>query len=310
MSDATQTDKDYKGKLLRLFRQIMLLYRTPIGLSITEMAEKLGVSYRTIYRDLEVLKEVGFFPEEVKRGKFVIRGVDQEVAKFEKNLQFTAEEAGILSRAVSSIPDSHPIRKQILEKLLTFSGMEDVLKVALKGDISRNVELLSKAARDRVQVKLRNYRSGNSQSIKDRTVEPYAFSGDGIFVKCFEVGPNKNKTFKIERIGDILLLDTPWKFEPFHELEEKPDIFGINGGETHQVTLLMSLRAANLLKEEFPLSRKFIWKEDVHNYKFEANVNSFIGVSRFILGLIDEVEVLGPKELKVFLNKKIEARRF
>lgn len=310
MIGVSQTDKDYKGKLLRLFREIMLLYRSPLGLSINEMAKKLGVSYRTIYRDLEVLREVGFFPEEVKRGKFVIRGIDQDVAKFEKNLQFTAEEAGILSRAVSSIPEAHPIRKQVLEKLLTFSGMEDVLAVALKGDISRNVEHLSKAARLKVQVKLRNYRSGNSQSIKDRTVEPYAFSANGIFVKCFEVGPNKNKTFKIERIGDIMLMDTLWKFEPFHEVKEKPDIFGISGGDSAKVILRMSLRAANLLKEEFPLSRKHTWKEDYKNYRFEAEINSFVGVSRFILGLMDEIEVLEPKALKTFLMKKIESRKF
>ncbi|MEM7039471.1 MAG: HTH domain-containing protein, partial [Bacteroidota bacterium] len=109
---------DYKGKLLRLFREIMLLTKSPFGLSIKELEEKLGVTYRTVYRDLELLEQVGFYPEEIAKGKYVIRGMDSDVHRFAKNLQFTAEEAGILSSALSTIPEGHPLKKGILEKML------------------------------------------------------------------------------------------------------------------------------------------------------------------------------------------------
>ena len=304
------TENDYKGKLLRLCREIMLLNRSPIGLSINELAKKLGVSYRTVYRDFEVLQEVGFFPEEVSKSKYVIRGLDNDVRKFEKNLQFNAEEAGILSQAVSSIAEKNPMKKQLLEKLLSFSGMEDVLKVIVKQEISRNIEMLARAVREKRVVTLRNYHSSHSQSIKIRRVEPYAFSRDGAFVKCFELDSNTNKTFKIERIEEVLLADTPWQNEALHETETHEDIFGLTGGKNHKIELRMTLRAANLLQEEFPLSRPFVFKEDYSNYLFEANVNSFIGVSRFILGLIDEIEVIAPTELKTFLLEKIASRKF
>jgi proteasome accessory factor C len=301
-------EADYKGKLLRLFREIMLLTKSPFGLSINDLVQKLGVTYRTVYRDLELLEQVGFFPEEISKGKYVIRGLDTEVQKFEKNLQFSAEEAGILAQALASIPESNPMKKVIAAKMLAFSGMEDVLKVIVKSDISRNIEKLANAIRERKQVRLHNYHSANSSSIKSRRVEPYAFSADGVFVKGFEHGPNVSKTYKIERIEEVALLDEHWKFEVFHEAEAKPDIFGIQGGEQYALKLRLSMRAANLLKEEFPLSASHIYKEDVKHYLFEADCSSFISVGRFILGLLDEVEVLEPAELREFLNERISNR--
>lgn len=302
-------EADYKGKLLRLFREIMLLTKSPFGLSINDLVEKLGVTYRTIYRDLELLEQVGFFPEEISKGKYVIRGLDSEVQKFEKNLQFSAEEAGILAQALASIPESNPMKKVIAEKMLAFSGMEDVLKVIIKTDISRNMEKLAMAIRERRQVRLHNYHSANSQSIKSRRVEPYAFSADGVFVKGFEHGPNVTKTYKIERIEEVALLDEKWKFEVFHDAEVKPDIFGINGGEPQPVKLRLSMRAAHLLQEEFPLSAPHIYKEDYKHYLFEAQCNSFIAIGRFILGLIDEIEVLEPAALIEHLNERLAKRR-
>ncbi|MEM0997594.1 MAG: transcriptional regulator [Bacteroidota bacterium] len=298
---------DYKGKLLRLFREIMLLAKSPLGLSIKELEEKLGVTYRTIYRDLQLLEQVGFYPEEVTKGKYVIRGLDQDIHRFEKNLQFTAEEAGILASALAGIPETHPLKKPVMEKMLAFSGMEDVLKVIVKTDISRNMDMLSQAIRERRQVTFHNYHSAHSQSIRNRRVEPYAFSADGIFVKGFEHGQNVNKTYKLERIEQVSLLEEEWKFEPFHEKETTPDIFGINGGDPWQVKLRMSMRAARLMKEEYPLAAPHIIKEDFKYYLFEGTCNSFIAIGRFILGLIDEIEILDPPELKDYLREKIAA---
>jgi predicted DNA-binding transcriptional regulator YafY len=310
MSEDVTKDKDYRGKLLRLFRIVMLLTRSPLGVHITELSEKLGVTTRTVYRDLELLGQIGFAADELERGKYIIRGLEKETQKFEKNLQFTAEEAGILSQAVQSIANNHPMKKGLLEKLLTFSGMEDVLKVIVRHDISRNLEVLAKAVREKKQVHLRNYHSAHSGSISTRLVEPYAFSADGVFIKGFEHETLSNKTFKIERIEDVTMLDVKWRYEKRHEKTSVPDIFGINSGEKHWVKLSLSLRAARLLQEEYPLSRPYVNKEGTNTYLFHARINSFIGVSRFILGLCDEVEVLEPTALVDYLEKRISARKF
>lgn len=303
-------NQDYKGKLLRLFREIMLLAKSPFGLSIKELEEKLGVTYRTVYRDLQLLEQVGFFPEEISKGKYVIRGLDHDIHRFEKNLQFSAEEAGILASALAGIPEGHPLKKGIMEKMLAFSGMEDVLKVIVKADISRNVEKLAEAVRDRKQVTFHNYHSAHSQSIRSRHVEPYAFSADGMFIKGFEIGSNVNKTYKIERIEQVAISGQEWEHEDQHEKEVTADIFGINNGEPWNIKLRMSMRAARLLQEEYPLAAPHVFKEDYKHYLFEATCKSFLVVGRFILGLIDEIEVLEPQELKTYLSEKLEKRQF
>ena len=302
--------REYKGKLLRLFREIMLLTKSPLGLTINEMAAKLGVTYRTIYRDMAVLEQVGFIPTEVSRGRYMILDADRDAKKFEKNLVFNAEEAGLLSRALTGIPENNPLKKVIMEKMLAFSGMEDVMKTIVKKDISRNMEQLARAIREKKQVTFRNYRSSHSKSIRSRKVEPYAFSTDGIFVKAFELDSNVNKTFKIERIEEVMIERTGWKHEKSHELEEAPDIFGINSGPLYRVKLRMTLTAANLLEEEFPKSKPHIIKEDYQYYLFEGDVHTFKGIGRFILGLIEQIEVVEPKELKEFLEDKISRRKF
>ena len=41
MGTPTKTDASYKGKLLRLFREIMLLTKSPFGLSIKDNRESI-----------------------------------------------------------------------------------------------------------------------------------------------------------------------------------------------------------------------------------------------------------------------------
>ena len=68
------SEKEYKGKLRRLFKEIRYLYRSPMGVTINALSGLLGVSYRTVYRDIEILHDVGFTVVEVSRGMFRIEG--------------------------------------------------------------------------------------------------------------------------------------------------------------------------------------------------------------------------------------------
>jgi predicted DNA-binding transcriptional regulator YafY len=302
----TAQPEDYKGKLLRLFRAIMLLSKSNGGMRIRDLEEKLGVTYRTVYRDLQLLEQAGFYPEEISKGKYVIRGYDREARGFEQNLQFTAEEAGMLASVLAAVPESNPLKKTILEKMLAFSGMEDVLRVAAKTHISQNMESLSKAIREKRQAILVNYHSSHSQSIRNRKIEPYAFSSDGVFLKGFEHGSNTNKTYKIERIEQVTLLPDEWKFEPWHEKEMSPDIFGITSGQKNLIVLNLSLRAASLLREEYPLAAPFIYKTGPSSYRFEAECNSFLAIGRFVLGLMDEIEIQEPKTFIKYVEDTIQ----
>ncbi len=61
--------------------------------------------------------------------------------------------------------------------------------------------------------------------------------------------------------------------------------------------LRMGLRAANLLREEYPLSKKYI-VEKGDGYETKLPFCNFKGIGGFIRGLREEIEVPGPVGLK------------
>ena len=68
--------------------------------------------------------------------------------------------------------------------------------------------------------------------------------------------------------------------------------------------LELSIRASELLKEEYPMSEKFITEKDNGVIEFAAPVYSLEGVGRFVLGLSQEIKVVEPEILKEFIQKK------
>ena len=62
--------------------------------------------------------------------------------------------------------------------------------------------------------------------------------------------------------------------------------------------------------EEYPLSEEYITEGEEGNYIFDGWVSSFEGVGRFVLGLMDEVEIIVPGTLKKYLNKRIAGKKF
>lgn len=72
----------------------------------------------------------------------------------------------------------------------------------------------------------------------------------------------------------------------------------------------MSILAFNLLIEEYPLSEEFISMLKEDSYIFNGWVSNYVGISRFLLGLRDEVEIIKPEGLKNYLNLKILNKKF
>jgi proteasome accessory factor C len=97
------------------------------------------------------------------------------------------------------------------------------------------------------------------------------------------------------------------KHEAQHEFY-KHDIFGFQGNIMNkEIELEMSMRAYLLLKEEFPMSAAFIKPvPETGKYYFKANVQSFQAPGRFVLGFLEEVQVLGSKEFIRFIQKVIK----
>lgn len=60
-------------------------------------------------------------------------------------------------------------------------------------------------------------------------------------------------------------------------------------------------------REEYPLSEKYITKITDNLYRLECEDGNFLGVGRFILGLLGEVKIIEPETLKDYVQERLNA---
>ena len=103
-------------------------------------------------------------------------------------------------------------------------------------------------------------------------------------------------------------LKKKFQFEDQHQ-KTVSDIFGLSGDANTWITLKLTLRAYLLLREDYPLSIPYTEKKDDTNYTFYGPVANFEGIGRYVLGLLDEIEIESLVHFKQFIQQKIESQK-
>ena len=290
-------------KLERLLR-LMKMLTANVEYSVDDLADRLDMSRRTIYRYIDTFREAGFVIN--KHGNYI--RLDKESPHFKDISQlvhFTEEEAVILRRAIESIDDTNLLKQNLKRKLYSVYDSGTLADTIVKGSNSSNVHSLIEAIENHKQVILHNYAS--SHSIRDRKVEPFGFTTNYVNVWCFDTEDNRCKIFKTARIGKVELCDTDFQHAELHK-ENFIDIFRMiatEGSEPITVKLLLGRLAYNLIMEEYPLSEKYITKQDASHWLLDTKVANLQGVGRFTIGLMDDIEILESPELKEYINNYI-----
>jgi predicted DNA-binding transcriptional regulator YafY len=294
-----------QAKILRVFQLIGLLKSG--GRTVDQLAQQLDTTSRTIYRYFKLLEEIGFMIDQDFHGRYFVHREEGENPED----RFTLEEISILRQLIQSGASGHPLRGNLLKKLALHSEAKELPEQFLKLRVAKMFRTLSEAVENKKQVVLKNYHSANSQEITDRLVEPFQFGEGFQSVLALDTKDKQCKYFKLERIGEVVVLDKPYKFQKMHE-KTSTDIFGITGRKETWVTLRLSLRAYVLMREEFPLAQPYLEKEETEetkSYIFNGPVLNFKGVGRFVMGLADEVTIVSPVEFKNYVKEKIKAQR-
>lgn len=293
---------------MRRMLEILMLLSGNFGYTINEIAQKFNTSYRTIYRYLETFKDAGF--KIVKENGFYRIDKKETIFKDLSDLiHFSEEEAFILSKAIHLIDDEAKFKSDLYQKLYYLFDKEKIAHHLISKEHSDNALKLKQAILNKNQVIFKGYLSSNSKSIEPRLVEPFAFTNIYDSVWALDTNDMLCKTFKIARITEVVNKGEKWVHENRHQLKEI-DVFRFGGNEKIEVKFKMNMLAYNLITEEYPLSIKFIESLPDNVFLFNGWVSNFIGIGRFILGLMDEVEIIDPKELKDYLNAKIIKKRF
>lgn len=289
-------------KIERMLRLMQMLTANH-SYTIKDIAERLEMSVRTIYRYIDTFREAGFV---IKKKNDFIR-LDKSSPYFKdisELIHFTEEEAYILKSAIESIDENHLLKQNLKKKLYTVYDYNILAETVVSGKNARNVQKLVQAMENKRQVTLKNYSSAHGQDIRDRQVEPFAFTTNYVQVWCYDLEENAIKLFKVSRIHSVDILPGEWQFSNLHKTGFI-DIFRIHSPEKFSIKLKLNLRAVSLLTEEYPLSEQFIEKISDTEWLLTTDVCSLEGVGRFIMGLLDDVEIIENQALKDFIQIKI-----
>ena len=275
---------------LEMQLQLLLALSQNKSLTVDELSQRFGLSRRSLYYYLDFYRDCGFIVE--KQGPYY--RIDRESPFFKQliaRISFSEEEAIAIMRILSKVEEDALVRN-IKRKLGRFYDF----------DIQNDSEFAEQQARN-VSMLLKGYSSGHSQTKKDRLVEPYLMMNGNQDVRCHELSSGLNKTYKLSRMESVDILDDEWLHEEEHR-QVYTDVFMFSGERQYTIDLRMGTLSSNLLREEYPASVPFITQEDERHWLLHLPVCSYIGIGRFVLGLFEDIQVLGDEGFKAYLHGK------
>jgi len=281
-------------KLFRVFKLIQLLSQRPYR-TVRHLAGILEVSYKTVYRYIDLLREVGYVIDKKDEDRYCLE-MDAFVSP--KGM-IEADEAAFLQELLWQSPPGHHLRDSILHKLNRQYTLAPLVQSLSRLQNYEHIRLLAQAIEKGHRVRLHNYSSGEGKQTT-RDVEPVEFQQGYTYLWGFDLVKAGYRQFKVERIGYIDILEE--RIGRHHE-SRSPDLFGWTGPVWLAVRLALSSRAHQLLVEEFPESRPFVHTTKGQAY-FDGAVRDWRGIGRFILGLPGEIEVVEPEELRAYLRER------
>jgi len=309
---------DHGGKwdrAARYLRIAMLLRDHPDGMSAQELANRIGVSKRTIYRDIDAMDVDAGLPIWTGEGKF---GLESEA--FLPPLALTLHEATTLflaARMLAKASDEHDT-----ELIAAFVKLAQVLPPVLAEHIEATVDVFSRtppnprftrvfrvlaegwAHRRVVEIE---YDAGvydaNKPPRRTRVhplaIEPSALT-HALYLLAFDEGRKARRTFKVERIISASL--TPDTFEPpdgysaAAELARAWDV--IADEEPVRVLIRFSPAVAKRAAETRWHPSQELEKQPDGSLVWSGRVSGMREIRIWILGWGADAEVLEPAVLR------------
>ena len=290
--------------LIERLLRLMKMLTANNTLSIEQIASKLSTTTRTIYRNIDAFRNAGFV---IKNSKSIYK-LDKSSRYFKEIselIHFTDEEAYILKSAIESIDENNLLKQNLKKKLYTVYDYNILAETIVSGKNGRNVQLLVDAIENKKSVILHNYSSAHGNDVRDRHVEAFAFTTNYVQVWCYCPDEMMNKLFKISRIALVEIMPTHWEHEEKHQAG-CIDIFRMNSCELKHIQLKLGLRAAHLLIEEFPLAEEKLSALNNNTFVLDIEVCSFEGVGRFVIGLLDDIEIIDSPEFENYIKERIK----
>ena len=289
-------------KIERMLR-LMKMMSGNTNYTIDELAEKLGMSYRSVYRYIDTFKASGFVIEKLQKNVYKVGKMPRSHVDMSKLIYFSEEEAYLVNSMINGLHPTNQLKIDLKKKLSAIYSCTSIASYVHAEESAPKIQELEKAILERKKVILKSYESANSKEVNDRFVEPFEFTTNCIDVWGYDLEKQECRVFKISRINSVVVLDDSWTNEDKHR-KSITDCFRMSSFEQTPVKLELSLRAKNLLLEEYPLAQKDLREEDA-KWFLETMVSDMAGVGRFVIGLMNEIKVIDSPTLETYIKEYI-----
>lgn len=286
---------------------LLLLLAENHRYTVNELCDKVGISRRNLYYYLEFFRDCGFKVQ--KHGAY--HTIDRSSPFFShlvSRISFTEEEAVLLRRMLDKAEHGNALIAGLKRKLENFYDFDILADEQLREHAVRSIGVLYDAIKLRRQVVLRGYASPHSQTVRDRFVEPFLLMNNNNEARCYEPSSGMNKTFKISRMQGVEMLETEWEHEDKHR-QMFTDVFMFSGEALLPVDITLGPLSYNILREEYPQAMPHVVPDGGGRHRLRLDVCSYAGIGRFVLGLYDDIRVLGGDGFRRYLSEKIASMR-
>jgi predicted DNA-binding transcriptional regulator YafY len=304
-----------RDRLARMLRVVAVLRGHPEGIRPAEIARRVGVATRTVYRDLRALEEevgVAVWSDE---GRWGVVG-----AEFLPPLKLTLDEA--MAVVLSSRLMVRYADKYDPDLASAFEKLEGVLPPNLAAHVERTLDVLAQHPRDAafservhrltrawadrrvVELEYEPARYAPEAAARRAVVQPWLIEPSLQTHALYLIGWDETKgglrTFKIERIREVVL--TPRTFEPPEESTLERDLRRawdiIADQPPTDVVLRFDATVASRVSETTWHPTQRLEAQEDGSVVFRATVAGPIEIRLWILSWGDAVEVLEPVELR------------
>lgn len=297
-----------------------------VGVTIHELAERAGVTTRTIRRDLQALQEAGFalFDEgeehDTKRWKLdsqPFRTVQEGLAVEDVAALFLSRSivealsawplAGELRVALGKIEGAlNPRMREFLSALPQVISTKAAPRAGAGRDLVDVTRRLFDAVRDRRDVTMRYFSAASSRA-KSYDVQPYriALAHGGVYLIAWVPTYNEFRTFAVERIERLSVQEST-----FRRTRELPaDVFGSSLGvfaaEPERIEIEFTARVS-------PYVRGRVWHESQQidelpdgRLRVTLNVSNDWALRSWLLGFGADARAIGPASLVTAMREEL-----
>jgi len=314
--------KSMDKKKIRQYRLHHKLKYSRYPLSISQLCESLETSDKTLYRDIQELRDQYLAPvilqdgllsyDKNSRDSFELPGVwfsDDELQALLAVQQLLSQiQPGLLDEQITPL-------KQLIIGMLSQHGRPPqqslkrirILGIGQRNSQTRHFKKIAGVVLDRKQCRL-EYINRKSGDVSERVISPQrlAYYRDNWYLDAWCHLKNALRTFSMDNIRAITPLEEATRDCSEEQLSEHfESAFGIFSGTADKVAILQfsGIQARYLEKEQWHPQQQGEWQQDRYILKIPyANPTELI---MDILKYGADVEVLEPEELRQAVSEKI-----